>query len=349
MTINKLKKSPFIVAEVSANHNGSINHAKKIIKLAKKSGADAVKLQTYTPDTITVNSKKKDFLIKSGIWKGFSLWQLYEKAQTPFEWQKELFEYSKKIKILCFSTPFDETAVDLLEKIKCPIYKVASFEINHLPLIKKIALTKKPMIISTGTSNLKEIDLAVKTAKNFGAKDITILYCVSNYPSQEKDFNLNNIKILKKRYNCKIGFSDHSKNSKMAHLAAISGAEVFERHLALQNQKKGFDIKFSSKGKDFSNYVKDIKYAFKLLGKDFFYRSNSEKQNIKFKRSIYTIKKIAKNERFTKKNIKIIRPGYGVNPIYYDRILNKKSPISINQFQKIDKKILNKLKIKITI
>lgn len=198
MTINKLKKSPFIVAEVSANHNGSINHAKKIIKLAKKSGADAVKLQTYTPDTITVNSKKKDFLIKSGIWKGFSLWQLYEKAQTPFEWQKELFEYSKKIKILCFSTPFDETAVDLLEKIKCPIYKVASFEINHLPLIKKIALTKKPMIISTGTSNLKEIDLAVKTAKNFGAKDITILYCVSNYPSQEKDFNLNNIKILKK-------------------------------------------------------------------------------------------------------------------------------------------------------
>ena len=298
---------------------------------------------------LQLNQKKKDFLIKDGIWRGYSLWELYNKAQTPFEWQEELFEYSKKKRILCFSTPFDETAVDLLERLNCPIYKIASFEINHIPLIKKVAKTKKPIIISTGTSNLNEIDLAFETAKSSGAKDITILYCVSNYPSLDKDFNLNNIKILKKRYNCRIGFSDHSKNSDMAYASAFVGAEIFERHLALQNQKKGFDLKFSSKGLDFKNYVNHINKAFLLQGKKYFFRTKRERQNIKFKRSIYTIKNIEKNEKFTKNNIKIIRPGYGVNPSYYEKILNKKSPIKIKIHEKISKKVLNKLNIKIKI
>jgi sialic acid synthase SpsE len=234
---NLLKKIPFFVAEISANHNGSIIHAKKLIKIAKKYGADAVKFQTYTPETLTINSNKSEFKIKQGLWKGKTLWDLYKKAQTPFEWHKELFDYAKKIKIICFSSPFDETAVDLLENLNCPFYKIASFEINHIPLIKKIAKTRKPIIISTGMSNLKEIDLAYRTAKKYGAKEIILLYCVSNYPSEISDFNFNNIRILKERYNCKVGFSDHSTDNKVVAAAIASGAEVIEKHIALEGQK----------------------------------------------------------------------------------------------------------------
>ena len=191
-------KKPWFVAEISANHCGNINLAKKLIKCAKKNGADAVKLQTYTADTMTIQSNKKYFKIKNGLWKGYSLWDLYNKAKTPLEWHKDLFSYGKKIGIVVFSSPFDESAVDFLEKLKCPFYKVASFEMTDIPLIKKIALTKKPIIISTGTASLDEIELTYNTAKKFGSKDITLLYCVSNYPSKINDFNLNNIKILKK-------------------------------------------------------------------------------------------------------------------------------------------------------
>ena len=256
LTKNPIKKTPFFVAEISANHNGSLLHAKKLIKIAKKYGADAVKLQTYIPDTLTIKSNKLDFKIKGGLWNGRTLWDLYKKAQTPFEWHEELFNYAKKIKITCFSTPFDESAVDLLENLNCPFYKVASFEMNHIPLIKKIAQTKKPIIISTGMANLKEIDLAYKTAKNNGAKEIILLYCVSNYPSKISDFNLNNIRILKERYNCKVGFSDHSINNKVVAAAIAAGAEIIEKHIALEGQKKGFDLAFSIKGKKLENILK---------------------------------------------------------------------------------------------
>ena len=237
---NPLKKTPFFVAEISANHNGSILHAKKLIKIAKKYGADAVKLQTYTPDTLTIKSDNPDFKIRGGLWNGKTLWDLYAKAQTPFEWHKELFDYAKKLKIICFSTPFDESAVDLLESLNCPFYKVASFEMNHIPLIKKIAQTRKPIIISTGMAKLKEIDLAYKIAKKNGANDIILLYCFSNYPSKISDFNFNNINILKERYNCKIGFSDHSTDNKVVAAAIAAGAEVIEKHIALEVQKKRF-------------------------------------------------------------------------------------------------------------
>ena len=193
---NKIfKKKPFFIAEISANHNGSLKLAKKLIFTAKQNGADAVKLQTYSPDTITLNSKRAEFKIKEGLWKGYYLWNLYKKAQTPFSWHEELFNFAKKNKIICFSSPFDETAVDLLEKLNCPIYKLASFEITHTPLIKKIASTGKPLIISTGMASLKEVETAVKCAKKFGTKKIIILYCVSNYPSKIKDFNFKNIHI----------------------------------------------------------------------------------------------------------------------------------------------------------
>ena len=219
---NFTSKKPFFIAEISANHNGSFDRAKKLIHAAKKYGADAVKLQSYTPDTMTIKSSRSEFRIKSGLWRGNTLWDLYSKAQTPFDWHKKLFLYAKKRKIICFSTPFDETAVDLLEGLDCPFYKVASFEMTDIPLIKKIAKTKKTMIISTGMANLKEIDLTYNIAKKNGAKEIILLYCVSNYPSRISDYNFNNIKILKERYECIVGFSDHSTDNKVAAAAVAA-------------------------------------------------------------------------------------------------------------------------------
>ncbi len=343
---NPLKKTPFFVAEISANHNGSLLHAKKLIKIAKKYGADAVKLQTYTPETITINSDKPDFKIRGGLWNGKKLWDLYNKAQTPFEWHKELFDYAKQLEITCFSTPFDESAVDLLESLNCPFYKVASFEMNHIPLIKKIAQTKKPIIISTGMANLKEINLAYKTAKKNGAKEIILLYCVSNYPSKISDFNFNNIRILKERYNCKVGFSDHSIDNKVVAAAIAAGAEVIEKHIALEGQKRGFDIAFSLKGKEIKDYLKVIRETSLIMGKKYFYRNKSENQSLQFRRSIYAISNIKKGEKFSKKNIKVIRPGYGVEPLYFKNLLGKVSPKNIKTAVPIKKNLLKILKLK---
>ncbi len=342
---NSLNRNPFFIAEISANHNGSLKKAKKLIEAAKKYGADAVKLQSYTPSTITIKSKKIEFLIKKGLWKGKTLWDLYKKAQTPFEWHKELFDYAKKLKITCFSTPFDESAVDLLESLNCPFYKVASFEMNHIPLIKKIAQTKKPIIISTGMANLKEIDLAYKIAKKSGAKEIILLYCVSNYPSKITDFNFNNIKILKERYKCKIGFSDHSTDNKVVAAAIAAGAEVIEKHIALEGQKKGFDLAFSLKGKEIKDYAQAIKDTSLMMGKEYFFRNKSENQSLQFRRSIYAISDIQKGEKFTKKNIRVIRPGFGIQPVYFEKLINKRSPFNIKSETPLKKSLLKKLRI----
>jgi pseudaminic acid synthase len=342
---NPLKNTPCFLAEISANHNGSLLHAKRLIETAKKYGADAVKLQTYTPDTMTIKSNKPDFKIKGGLWNGKTLWDLYEKAQTPFEWHKELFDYAKKLKITCFSTPFDESAVDLLESLNCPFYKIASFEMNHIPLIKRVAKTKKPIIISTGMANLKEIDLAYKTAKKNGAKEIILLYCVSNYPSNISDFNINNIRILKKRYNCKVGFSDHSTNNKVVAAAIAAGAEVIEKHIAAEGQKKGFDLAFSLKGKEIKDYAQVIKETSLMMGKKYFFRNRSENQSLQFRRSIYAVANIKKGEKFTKKNIRVIRPGFGIQPAYFEKLINKKSPFNIKSQMPIKIKLLKKIKI----
>ena len=339
-------KSTFFIAEISANHCGSIYHAKKLIYTAKIYGADAVKLQSYTPDTMTIKSDEKDFKIKEGLWNGETLWDLYKKAQTPFAWHKDLFDYAKKLKIICFSTPFDESAVDLLESLNCPFYKVASFEMNHIPLIKKIAQINKPIIISTGMANLKEIDLAYKTAKKNGAKEIILLYCVSNYPSKISDFNFNNINILKERYNCKVGFSDHSTDNKVVAAAIAAGAEVIEKHIALEGQKKGFDIAFSLKGKEIKDYVQVIKDTSLMMGKEYFFRNKSESKNLQFRRSIYAVSDIKKGEKFTKKNIRVIRPGFGLQPIYFEKLINKKSPFNIRGQMPLKITILKALKIR---
>jgi len=279
------------------------------------------------------------------LWKGKTLWDLYKKAQTPFEWHKELFDYAKKLKITCFSTPFDESAVDLLESLNCPFYKVASFEMNHIPLIKKIAQTKKPIIISTGMANLKEIDVAYKTAKKNGAKEIILLYCVSNYPSKISDFNFNNIKILKERYNCKVGFSDHSIDNKVVAAAIAAGAEVIEKHIALEGQKEGFDLAFSLKGKEIKEYAQVIKETSLMLGKKYFFRNKSENQSLQFRRSIYAVSDIKKGEKFTKENIRVIRPGFGIQPVYFEKLLNKKSPYNIKREGPLKKSLLKKLRI----
>ena len=336
-----MKDKVFFIAEISANHCGNFNLAKKLIKCAYLNGADAVKLQTYTADTMTIKSDKKYFKIKEGLWKGFMLWDLYNKAHTPLIWHKKLFDYGKSLGIKVFSTPFDDTAVDFLEKLNCPIYKIASFEMTDLNLVKKVSQTKKPIIISTGMANLKEIETTIKTARKSGARDLTLLYCVSNYPSSVDDFNLNNIKILKKKFKCKVGISDHSIDNRVAFASIAAGAEVIEKHIALENQKKGFDIDFSLKGREIKKLRDDIDFAYKLLGKNSFFRNQSENKSKIFRRSIFAIKSIKKGEKFTKNNIKVIRPGYGLEPKYYNKILNKKSLINVEKGEPLKKIILN--------
>jgi len=338
--------NPFFIAEISANHCGNKKLAKQLIKCAKIYGADAVKLQTYTPDTMTINSKKKYFKIKSGLWKNYTLWDLYKKAHTPLSWHKELFDYAKSLKIKIFSTPFDTTAVDFLEKLNCPIYKIASFEMTDHELVKKVSQTNKPIIISTGMATLDEIEETFKVANKNGAKDITLLYCVSNYPSSVEDFNLNNIKILREKFNCKVGLSDHSKDNRVAMTSVAIGAEVIEKHIALKNQRKGFDIKFSLKGEEIEKFRNDINSVTQLIGKKFFFRKKSENKSKIFRRSLFSIRNIKMGEKFTKENIKVIRPGYGIAPKYYKFLLNKKSPVNLIQEEPLTKNILDSIKKK---
>ena len=338
------KKKPFLVAEISANHNGSLKQAKKLVDTAKKYGADAVKIQTYEESTMTINSDKKIFRIKSGLWRGQTFWSLYKKAKTPFSWQKSIFSYARKKRIICFSTPFDIKAVELLEKLKCPIYKIASFEITDLPLIARVAKTKKPIIISTGLANLREISRAYKTAKKNGAKDITLLYCVSNYPANLEDFNLNNILILKKKFKCKIGLSDHSRDNRVAISATCLGAEIFEKHIALEKQKKGFDIDFSLKGKEILQYRRDIDETYKLLGKKKFERKKSEvSNNIIFRRSIFVTDNLKIGDQFSNNNLKSLRPRIGLEPSYLKFLVGKRVKKNIKYGTPITKSLLKKI------
>jgi|TARA_B110000483_G_scaffold54722_1_gene68275 pseudaminic acid synthase len=339
-------KKPYLIAEISANHNGSFLTAKKLIKCAKVNGADAVKLQTYQADTMTLKSNKRYFQLKSGLWKNYTLWNLYNQAKTPLEWHKKLFDYAKKINIKIFSSPFDESAVEFLQKLNCSIYKIASFEMTDLPLIKKVVQTKKPIIISTGAASMKEITESYNYAKKCGARDITLMYCVSNYPSKNSDFNLNNIRILKKKFTCKVGFSDHSKDNRIAIAAVAAGAEVIEKHIALDGQKKGFDIDFSLKGKEIKQFRQDIDLACALFDKKNFFRNISEIRSRIHRRSIFISKDIIKGEKFSIHNIKRVRPGHGLEPKYYEKILNKKSPMNLFKGEPLKKNILIKLRIK---
>ena len=333
------KNSPYFIAEISANHNGSLNNAKKLIYQAKKYGADATKLQTYLPDLITARSKNKFFKIKDGLWKNYYLWDLYNKGKTPQKWHKELFNYAKKIGITLFSTPFDEESLELLEHLKCPFYKVASFEMTHLPLIKKIASTKKHMIISTGMANLNEIETAYKTAIKFGAKGVTLLYCVSNYPSRIDDFNLRNIEILKKKFKCEVGLSDHSNNNIISTLSLSLGARVFEKHIALKGTRS-LDSDFSLKGSEILKYRKNLDQTYNLIKDHSFKRSKDELKNKILRCSIFSIKKIKKGEKFSLENIRIIRPGSGLEPKFFEKIIGKRCKSNLKKNYPVLKKYI---------
>ena len=334
-----INKYPFFIAEVSGNHNGDIKKAKKLIYLAKKNGADAVKLQTYTPDMMTLRSTK--FKIKSGIWKNYDLWNLYKKAQTPLEWHNELFKYAKRLKIKIFSTPFSIEGVNFLESLGVQIYKISSFEMNDASLVKAVAKTKKPIILSTGLANMKEIGNSVKIAKKYGCKDLTLLYCVSNYPSKKNDFNLNIIDDLKKKFNCTVGLSDHSNGSEIACLSIIKGAKIIEKHICLKNIKS-VDSEFSLKDNEIKKFRNDITNAYQLVNTKIKKFGTLQKNSI-FRRSIYATKNIKKGEKFTTKNIKTFRPELGLSASYYLNILNKKSPYNIKIGKPLSKKIKSKL------
>jgi pseudaminic acid synthase len=336
-----INKIPFFIAEISGNHDGKISNAKKLIDLAKKGGADAVKLQTYTPEMMTL--KKTAFKIKKGLWAKKNLWDLYEKAQTPLEWHEPLYSYARKKKIKIFSTPFSPDGVDFLEKLNTQIYKVSSFEMNDLNLIKKIASTKKPMIISTGLADLEEIEKTVNIAKKFGCKDLTLLYCVSNYPSDSIDFNLNSINILKKKFKCKVGLSDHSIGLIIPCLAVSKGAEVIEKHICLKNVNS-VDSKFSLKDNEIKEFSTLLKSTYKITIGNGFLRGKQELKNKIFRRSIYATENIKKGEKFTDENIKTYRPNIGLSASFYFKILNKNSPMNIKKNKPLNKNIIKNLR-----
>lgn len=320
---------PYVVAEISANHNGDIELAKKIMLSAKQSGADAIKMQTYTPDTITLNSDKDDFKIKEGLWKGYTLYDLYSEAYTPYEWHKPLFEYAQKIDLTCFSTPFDETAVDLLEDLNTPAYKIASFEVVDIPLIKYVAATKKPMIISTGMANLEEIAEAVEAAKSAGCKDLILLHCISAYPAPAEESNLMTIPDLSERFGLLTGLSDHTLGTIVSTTSVALGSVFIEKHFTLDRNFSGPDSSFSLEPEEMKRLTQDVKTAWLSLGKAGYERKLSEDKNAIFRRSIYVVKDLKKGDVLTNENIRRVRPGYGLSPKYYEHILGKKVSVDI--------------------
>lgn len=335
LTINSQKIGinypPYIIAELSANHDGSIENAKQAIFLAKKNGASAVKIQTYTPDTMTIDSKKKDFKISEGIWAGYSLYDLYKKAYTPFEWHSELFEYAKQQNITIFSSPFDETAIDLLQELDAPAFKIASFELVDLPLIKKAAKSKKPLLISTGMADLNEIKEALNTALKYGNGEVLLFHCISNYPTPIHESQLNNIKFLKNEFGVEIGLSDHTISNLAATVAIALGASAIEKHFKPNNSCNSVDSTFSINPDQLKSLVNDCKDAWQSIGKFGFSRPKSEKQSLKYRRSIYFMESLTAGSLITANNIRAIRPGFGISPKFFNELIGKKVKCNVER------------------
>lgn len=315
--------SPYIIAEISANHNGNIETALEIMRVAKKAGADAVKIQTYRPDTITLKSDRPDFKITEGLWKGHTLYDLYEWAHTPWEWHARLFEYARSLGITLFSSPFDTTAVDLLEELGAPAYKIASFEAIDLPLIEYVASKGKPMIISTGMANDEEIQEAVDAARGAGCRELAILHCVSGYPAPAEDYNLRTIPDMAARFGCVTGLSDHTLDNTTAVTSVALGASIIEKHVTLDRQGGGPDDSFSLEPEDLTALCRDTKTAWAALGKVDYGQKSSELGNIKFRRSLYFVKALKAGDIITEDSIRSVRPGFGVAPKYKNTIVGK--------------------------
>ena len=317
-------EKPYIIAELSANHNGSIEKAKETIATAKECGADAIKLQTYTAESMTINCDMDDFKIKGGLWDGYKLFDLYLEASTPYSWHSELFKFAKELGITIFSTPFDEDAVDLLDSLNAPAYKIASFELLDLPLIKYVAQKGKPMLISTGMGNINEISDAVDAAISGGCKDILLFHCISSYPTPTSEANINMISYLRNKFNLEVGLSDHTLNNIAALTSVAVGGTAIEKHFILNREDKGPDSEFSIEPDELKNLVKETRNCWEALGvSNNFVRPNVEDKNKVFRRSLYFTRDIKSGERITKDNIRRIRPGYGLSPKYLDQIINK--------------------------
>lgn len=321
----------YIIAEMSANHAGSIERAIEIIHIAKESGADCIKIQTYTPDTITIDSSKEYFQIKEGTWAGENLYKLYQKAYTPWDWQKKLKEEAEKVGIDFLSTPFDLTAVDFLEELEVEFYKIASFEIVDIPLIKYIASKGKPIIMSTGMSSLGEIEEAVNVIKAQGNNQLCLLKCSSAYPAIPEDMNLKTIKNMMETFGLPVGLSDHSLGSIGAVTAVALGASVIEKHFCLSREIENPDSSFSMEPHEFKKMVEEIRQVEKAIGQITYETSKSEEKSKIFRKSIFVVKDIKKGERFTKENIKVIRPADGLHSRYFDEVIGKVSNSDIER------------------
>ncbi len=318
-----LDNPPYIIAELSANHNGNLDTAMRIIVEAKRAGADAVKLQTYTPDTITLDCDNEEFRIRGGLWDGRTLYELYQQAQLPWEWHKPLFEHARNLGITIFSSPFDTTAVDLLEDLNVPAYKIASFEAVDLPLIKYVASTGKPMIISTGMAAADEIQKAIDAARAGGCKELAILHCVSGYPAPAADYNLRTIPDMIERFGLVIGLSDHTLDNTTAITSVALGASIIEKHFTLNRNGGGPDDSFSLEPLELAALCTDAKTAWQSLGKVDYGRKSSEQGNVQFRRSLYFVKDMKVGDLITADCVRSVRPGYGLAPEFYDALLGK--------------------------
>lgn len=319
-TIGK-NQPPYIIAELSANHNGSIERALKLIEIAHSAGASAVKLQTYRADTLTLESDSPEFCIKDGLWAGKTLFELYQGASMPWEWHEPLFKMAKLLGITIFSTPFDHTAVDLLEALDAPAYKIASFEAIDLPLIRRVARTGKPMIISTGMANIDEITEAIAMARSSGCRQIALLHCISGYPAPASDYNLRTMLDMQRRFRTVVGLSDHTVDNATAIAATALGASIIEKHFTLNRNDGGPDDSFSLQPEDLQALCRDTKAAWMALGKVDYGLQSSERSNVRFRRSLYFVKDLAAGETVTPDAVRSIRPGFGMAPKHLDRVI----------------------------
>ena len=315
---------PYIIAEVSANHNGSVDVARRLVEEAARAGASAVKLQTYTPDTITLDCDSEDFVISSGLWAGRTLYELYGEAHMPWEWQVDLFEYAKKIGITLFSSPFDSTAIDFLEDLGAPAYKIASFEAIDLPLISYAATTGKPMIISTGMATEEEIAEAVTTALESGCQQVALLHCVSGYPAPVEDYHLQTIPDMINKHGLVTGLSDHTIGNVTAITSIALGASIVEKHFTLDHNGGGPDDSFSMEPHQLKNLCEDCSAAWISMGTSNYQRKNSETDNVRFRRSLYFIESLKRGDVITEGSIKSVRPGFGLAPKYIETVIGKR-------------------------